>query len=178
MPRIPYLAAIVAAGAGLLFGSASLRSGAQSGEPAATGHDFVGSWRLTFDTPLGASQSLLTVMADGSVIFSGRPVSPATGGAPVIFSSSAHGAWEQTGPKAAAATWVGLVSNGEGAFLAVVTDSMEATLGADGNSWQGSYSATVADPDGNVLYEGGSTVKATRITVQPLASPAAGTPTA
>ncbi len=67
---------------------------------------------------------------------------------------------------------------GEGNFLAAVTDSIEATLSADGNAWSGSYSATVADPDGNVLYVGGATVWATRITVQPLATPTAGTPAA
>jgi hypothetical protein len=70
-----------------------------------------------------------------------------------------------------------LVTDGEGNFLAIVTDSVEATLGADGTSWRGTYSATVADPAGNVLYVGGAMVEATRITVQPLATPAAGTPT-
>jgi hypothetical protein len=52
---------------------------------------------------------------------------------------------------------------------------VEATLSADANSWSGSYSATVADPDGNVLYVGSGTVQATRIAVQPLATPI-GTP--
>jgi hypothetical protein len=122
---------------------------------------------------MGPSQSLLTVMADGTVLFSGRPVSPAAGSNPTTFSSAAHGAWEPTGPDTAATTWVGLVTDGEGNFLAVVTDSVEATLDAGGDAWSGSYSASVADPDGNVLYVGGSTVEATRITVQPLATPAA-----
>jgi hypothetical protein len=178
MLRVPFVAAVIAAAAGaLFFGSDQLRSDAQVPSPSTGGHAFIGSWRLTFDTPLGASQSLLTVMADGTVVFTGRPVSPATESAPVIFSSSAHGAWEQTGLTTAAATWVGLVSDGEGNFLAVVTDSVKATLAVDGNAWSGAYSATVAYPNGNVLYVGGSTVEATRITVQPLATPA-GTPTA
>jgi hypothetical protein len=150
----------------------------QTGTPPAEGQGFVGAWRLTFETPTGASQSLLTVMADGTVVFSGRPVSPAYGGNPVTFGSAGHGAWEQPGPTAAAITWVGLVTDGEGNLLAIVTDSVAANLGADGDSWSGSYSATVADPDGKVLYVGGATVQAARITVQPLARPQAGTPTA
>ena len=179
MRRVPFFAAVLpVAAAALVLGSAQLRTGAQTGTPSAASQDFVGAWHLTFDTPVGASQSLLTVMADGTVLFSGRPVSPAAGGFPVIFSSAGHGAWHQTGPTTAATTWVGLVSDGEGNFLAAVTDSVEATLGADGDSWSGSYSATVADPSGNILYVGGATVRATRITVQPLATLAAGTPPA
>ena len=176
MRRVPFLAALLAVAAAGVLVSAQLRTHAQTGTPAPADQGFVGAWRLTFDTPTGPSQSLLTVMADGTLLFSGRPVSPAAGGFPVIFSSAGHGAWHQTGPTTAAATWVGLVTDGEGNFLAVVTDSVEATLNADGNSWSGHYSASVADPDGNILYVGGATVQATRITVQPLATPAAATP--
>jgi hypothetical protein len=179
MRRVPFFAALLpVATAALVLGSAQLRTGAQTGTPSAAGHGFVGAWRLTFDTPLGPSKSLLTVVADGTLLFSGRPVSPAAGETPVTFSSAGHGVWKQTGPTTAATTWVGLVTDGEGNFLAIATDSVEATLGADGNSWSGRYSATVADPDGNVLYVGGATVQATRLTVQPLAPPAAGTPAA
>ena len=177
MRRVPFFAALLPVAAVLVLGSGQLRTGAQRGTPSAADHGFAGAWRLTFDTPLRPSQSLLTVMADGTVLFSGRPVAPAAGETPVTFSSAGHGVWEQTGPTTAATTWVGLVTDGEGNFLAIVTDSVEATLGADGNVWSGSYSATVADPSGQVLYVGGATVRATRITVQPLATPA-GTPTA
>ena len=177
MRRVPFLAALLAVAAAVVLGSTQLRTGAQTGTPAPTDQGYVGAWRLTFDTPTGPSQSLLTVMADGTLLFSGRPVSPAAGGFPVIFSSAGHGAWHHTGPTTAAATWVGLVTDGEGTLLAAVTDSVEATLDTDGNSWSGHYSATVADPEGAILYVGGATVQATRITVQPLATPAAATAT-
>ena len=176
MLRVPFFAAVLTAAA-LVLGSAQLRTGAQPGTPSAAGQDFVGTWRATFDTPVGPSQSLLTLMADGTLLFSGRPVKSAAAGAPVTFSSAGHGVWQQTGPTTAATTWEGFVTDAQGNFLAIATDSVEATLGAGGNSWSGAYSATVADPDGNVLFVGDGTVQATRLTVQPLATPV-GTPAA
>ena len=178
MRRVPLVAGGLLAIAVAVLCSPQLQSSAQSGTPVAVERGFVGAWRVTFETPTGPSQSLLTVMADGTLLFSGRPVSPAGGGFPVIFSSTAHGAWEMTGPATAGMTWVGLVTDGEGALLAEVTDSVEATLDPGGNAWSGAYSATVNDPDGNALYVGGATVRAERITVQPLATPAAATPVA
>lgn len=176
MSRAPLLATLLPIAAALTFGAVQLRSSAQTATPAAANQSFVGAWRLTFDTPAGPSHSLLTVMADGTLLFSGRPVSPATGSFPVIFSSAAHGVWQQgAGIGEAAFTWVGLVTDGEGTLLAEVTDSVEATLSPAGGTWSGRYSATVVDPSGNVLYVGGATVEAARITVQPLATPA-GTP--
>ena len=173
-----FLAPLLAVAAALVFGSAPLRTGAQTGTPSAAGQGFVGAWRLTFETPLGPSQSLLTVMADGTVLFSGLPVKPAAGDVPVTFVSAGHGTWRQTDSTTTETTWVGFVTDAQGTFLAIATDSVQATLGADRNSWSGPYSATVADPDGNVLFVGGGRVHATRIIVQPLATPAAGTPTA
>lgn len=179
MCRVLFLAAgLAVAAATTMLGGSHLAGGAAPATPLAVERGLVGAWRLTFDTPTGPSQSLLTVMADGTLLFSGRPVSPAAGGFPVIFSSTAHGAWRATGPSGAAMTWVGLVTDGEGTLLAVVTDSVEASLDATGNAWRGSYSATIDDPDGNELYVGGATVRAERITVQPLATPAAATPAA
>ena len=108
MRRVPFLATVLSvAAAALVLGSAPLRTSAQTGTPTATGQtgqSFVGARRLTFDTPAGASRSLLTVSADGTLLFSGRPVSPAAGDFPIIFSSAGHGAWQQTGPTTAAAT--------------------------------------------------------------------------
>ena len=177
--RVPFLAAVLAvAGGAAVFGSAPLRRGTQAATPPAAGQSFVGAWRLTFDTPFADSQSLLTVPADGTVLFSGRPARPAAEGVPVTFVSAGHGVWQQTGPTTAATTWVGFVSDGQGNCLATATDSVQATLDADGDAWSGSYSATVADPSGAVIFVGSGTVQAMRITVQPLATPAAGMPVA
>lgn len=167
----PFLA--VAVVAALILVSPNLRAGAQTGTPPTAAQGFVGAWRLSTQTPFGASQTLVTVMADGTVLASDRPVLPGSAGFPVSFTSAAHGAWHQTGPTTAAATWVEFVSDGQGNFLVTVTDSVEMTLGADGNAWSGPFSSTSADPTGKVLFVGGGTVQAARITVQPLATPAA-----
>jgi hypothetical protein len=137
------------------------------------GRDFVGAWRLTSQTPSGTSESLITFTDDGTVLFSGRPVAPTGGDPPVVFIGTGHGAWEQTGPDIAAASFVVFITDGEGNFLWVVTDSVEMTLDPDGASWSGPYSSTTADPAGNILNVSPGTAEARRITVQPLATPAA-----
>ena len=173
MRRVPFLATLLAVAAAFVLGPAGPRTGAQDATPAAAGAGFVGAWRLTSETPAGASQGLLTLHADGTVAFSGRPVAPTGGEPPVAFIGTGHGAWEQTGPDTAAASFVVFIADGEGNFLWVVTDSVEMTLGSDGASWSGPYSSTTADPAGNVLFISPGTAEATRITVQPLATPAA-----
>ncbi len=114
-------------------------------------------------------------MTDGTVLFSDRPSLPGGAGFPVTFISAAHGVGQATGPDTAAATWVVFVSDGEGTCLVTVTDSVEVTLGADGTSFSGQFSSTSTDPAGAVLFVGEGTVEGTRITVEPLAIPAAGT---
>jgi hypothetical protein len=172
MRRVSFLAVFLAA-AVLALGSVQLGTSAQTGTPPAAGQGFVGAWRLTSETPAGASQGLLTLMADGTVVFSGRPVAPTGGDPPVAFIGTGHGAWEQTGPTTAAASFVVFITDGEGNFLWVVTDSVEMTLDPDGTSWSGLYSSTTADPSGNVLFIAPGTAEATRIVVQPLATPVA-----
>lgn len=172
MRRVPVLTAFVIV-AVLALGTLRLGSGAQTGTPSAADGSFVGAWHLTTETPFGASQSLITLMADGTILFSDRPVFPGDAGFPVTHFSAGHGTWVQTGPDTAAATWVFFMTDGDGNFLGVVTDSAEMTLGADGTSWSGPFSSSTADPTGNVLFVGGGTVHASRITIQPLATPVA-----
>jgi hypothetical protein len=175
MSRVPFLTALlaVAVAAAFVLGSAQLRTGAQGATAAAAGGGFVGAWRITSQNPAGASQGLLTLMADGTVVFSGRPAAPTGGDPPVVFINAGPGAWERTGPTTAAASFTVFIADGAGNFLWVVTDSVEMTLGADGNSWSGPYSSTTADPSGNVLAVVPGTAEATRIVVQPVATPVA-----
>jgi hypothetical protein len=111
-------------------------------------------------------------MDDGTVVFSPRPAAPA-GEPPVVFISTGHGAWEPTGPDTASASFTVFITDADGDFLWVVTDSVEMTLSPDGSSWSGPYSSTTADPDGNVLGSAPGEAEATRITLQPLATPEA-----
>lgn len=167
------LLAVVIAAATLVLGSTPIRTGAQSSTPSTAVQDFVGAWHLTTETPFGASQSLITLTSDGTVLFTDRPSYPGGAGFPVTFISTAHGAWEQTGPTTAAATWVEFMTDEEGNFLGIITDSIEVSLAPDGTSWSGPFSSTTTDPSGNVLFVGTGTVEAGQITVQPLASPIA-----
>jgi hypothetical protein len=180
MRRVPFAVALLAVAvvAAVSLGPAQPRTDAQAGTPMA-GQGFVGAWRLTTQTPFGASQSLVTLMADGTMLFSDRPSQPGGAGFPVTFISAGHGAWHATGPNTAAATWVEFVTDGKGDFLAVVTGSVVMTLGADGTSWSGPFSSTTTDPAGKILFVGTGTVeRAARITVQPLATPPAASPPA
>jgi hypothetical protein len=175
MRRAPVLAVLLAIAVAAVFvlGSAQPHARAQDATPAAASGGFAGAWRLASETPSGASQGLLTLGADGTVIFSGRPAAPTGGEPPVAFISAGHGAWEQTGADTAAASFTVFIADGAGNFLWVVTDSVEMTLGPDGNAWRGPYSSTTADPSGNVLFIAPGTAEAKRITVQPLATPLA-----
>jgi hypothetical protein len=175
MRRVPFIAVLVVIALATVFilGAAPLGTRALDGTPTAAGQGFTGAWHLTTQNPAGDNQSLLTLGADGTVIFSAAPAHPGTGGFPVTFISTGHGAWEQTGPTTAAASFTVFITDGDGNFLAVVTDSVEMTLGADRNSWSGPYSSTTADPNGNVFNVAPGTAEAERITLQPIATPAA-----
>ena len=179
MRRVWVLAAFVACGVVLavVLGPGRLRTDAQGGTPPAAGRGFVGSWLLTVPGTAPA-HSLATVMADGTLIDSDPPVFPAGGGAPVTFHSAGQGVWRQTGPTTAAATFVDVVADAQGNYLGSETISERWTLGADGDSFGGRFSVRAVDPSGKVVSQVGGTVQGTRITLQPMGTPAAGTPAA
>lgn len=152
---------------------APVRTGAQATDPPDLDPRFAGAWHLTTSTPFGASQSLITFSADGTVLFTDRPAFPGAEGFPVTLISTAHGSWEQTGPTTAAATWVAFMTDADGNFLGIITGSVEVTMNEDGSGWNGPFSSLTTDPAGNALYAGTGSVEASRITVQPLATPIA-----
>lgn len=162
-----------------VVGPGQFRTGAQGGTPTAAGQSFVGSWRLTVSSPGSPStQSLTTITADGTLLDSDQPVSPGGGGFPTTVSSTGHGVWQQIGTGTAAISFVELVTDTQGTFLATVTINAQVTLSADGNAFGGPYTVTGVDPKGKVLFQGTGTVQATRITIQPMGTPTAGTPAA
>jgi hypothetical protein len=181
MRRIPVLIAFLAIMlvTSLVLGFGPFQTNAQDSTPIATGHGFVGSWRLTATVPGSPStQSLDTFMADGTYLDSDLPVPAGAGGEAVTISTAGHGVWQPTGANTAQVTFVDLVSDLQGNFLTVETISIQATLGADGNTFSGIFSVSVADPSGKVVAEVTGTVQGTRITLEPIEVTPTGSPAA
>jgi len=109
----------------------------------------------------------MTCNADGTLISSPLPVEPQLGSPDaVLFVSSGHGVWETTGPDTGRCTFVGMAANGQGHPFGSATINSTATLGPDGQSFAGSYHATISDPEGSIMATEDGTVKATRIVVE------------
>lgn len=174
MPAILVVTVIAA----LVLGPGPVRTGAQGNTPS-VGASVVGAWRLTV-TSAGrpATQSLATFSSDGTLINSDQPISPAGDGQPATISSVGHGVWHQAGATTVQLTFVELVTDLQGRFLGTTTVSAQLTLGADGQNFRGPFTVTVADPSGKVLFTGTGAVQATRIAIQPMATPTAGSPAA
>jgi hypothetical protein len=129
---------------------------------------FIGSWRLTIMPAQGTPvPALMTCCADGTLISSSLPVEPALGSpVDVLYVSSCHGTWEATGPDTGRCTFVGLAANGQGQPFGSATITSNVTLGSDGQTFTGSYHATVADPEGTTMATEDGLVQATRIAVE------------
>lgn len=174
---IAFLVIMLVTSLGLGFGP--FQTMAQDSTPMATSNGFVGSWRLTATVPGSPStQSLDTFMADGTYLDSDLPVPAGAGGEAVTISTAGHGVWQPTGATTAQVTFVDLVSDLQGNFLTSETISLQATLGADGNTFSGIFSVSVADPSGKIVAEVTGTVQGTRITLQPITASPTGSPAA
>jgi len=143
-------------------------------------HPIVGSWRLSLAGTGAMDQEdvLDTFTADGTVLASVKPVSPAPPGAPFgqIFASLMHGNWMVVGPNQVALTLVRLQTDESGNYLGTVTVPAVAEVSSDGQGLSGSFTYDVADPSGNVVASGDGTLEGTRLAVQPMGTPASGTP--
>jgi len=162
MHGIPVLAVLLL---GLLAADHSLVTSDQVASPMA-GQGFVGSWRLTVsEAQAPPFLALGTFGADGTVVVSPPPVVPAAphGPAIVVHTSAGHGAWEATGPDTAIVTFMLLAADAEGNPFAIRTVRASLTLDADGQSIDGEFEATIADPAGNVMATESGVIRATRI---------------
>ncbi len=94
----------------MTFGATGLLATAQDDAAAMAAHPIVGSWRvnLTVDGAMDQENVLSTFTADGTVLASVKPVSPAPPGAPFgqTFASLMHGNWTVVGPNQVALTLV------------------------------------------------------------------------
>ena len=145
-------------------------------------HPIVGSWRVSLAVTGAMDQegALNTFSADGTVLASVKPVSPAPPGASFgqVFASLMHGNWTVVGPNQVALTIVRLQTDESGNYLGTVSSTGVAEVSSDGQGLSGSFTYDVADPAGNVVASGTGTLEGTRLEVQPMGTPPAGTPVA
>lgn len=129
---------------------------------------FVGTW-LTTVSPRGRAPlpSLTTYGADGTLIVSRPPVSPApTGGdASPIVSSTGQGVWAWTGARTIAIVVVFLQTDQDGHALGSQTIRGTDQLAPDGQTFSGVGTLTVSDPQGHVLATSTVTARGTRLTL-------------
>lgn len=161
MYRATYFVALLA---GVLVGLMGAgRSGpgmaAHQGEPAPDGHEFVGSWRLSFLEGPAIQPGLATFHADGTFLMSILPVVPAGPGLDrVLHPSPCHGTWAAAGQGSSIVTCVTVYANSDGTHQSTATITAtfqhDPALGAFG----GGYRVKIVDPDGTTLAEGGAPI--------------------
>jgi hypothetical protein len=165
---------------GLLAAGRAGPTVAQDATPTADGQGFVGSWQVTVSFAQGPpGKSVGSVDADGTIVVSIPPVMPHPG-APgeVLFSSSAHGAWEAAGRDSAIASFVGLLADGQGNLFGTATLHASITLDPDGQTFSGSNMVTIADTAGNTVATRPGTIQGTRILAAAPEMPDGATPAA
>jgi len=171
---------VAAVGAALGLGSRVGRAAAQDARSEMAKHPIVGSWWviLAGTGAMDQESALDTFTADGTVLVSVKPVSPAPPGAPFgqIFASLMHGNWMVVGPNQVALTLVRLQTDESGNYLGTVTVPAVGEVSSDGQGLSGSFTYDVADPSGNVVASGTGTLEGTRLAVQPMGTPTSGTP--
>ena len=181
MRRISVLLSVIAVAlVGLVIPGHVGHTTAQDATPDPGRHPIVGSWQVTITLvtgPMVPVPDLVTFAADGTMLNSVQPVSPAPPGAPfsLIFAGLGHGNWTATGPGAAAWTFVRLQTDENGNYLGPVTARGAAEVSADGRRVSGPFTYDVADPAGNVVASGQGTFEGTLIAVEPMGTPMAGT---
>jgi hypothetical protein len=182
LSRRTALGRVAAVGAALGFTTRLSSAAAQDARSEMAKHPIVGSWRVNLAVTGAMDQaiSLGTYTADGTVLVSVKPVSPAPPGAAFgqIFASLMHGNWTVVGPNQVALTLVRLQTDESGNYLGTVTVPAVGEVSGDGQGLSGSFTYDVADPAGNVVASGTGTLEGTRLEVQPMGMPPAGTPVA
>jgi hypothetical protein len=193
LSRRTALGRVAAVGAALGFTTRLSSAAAQDARSEMAKHPIVGSWWVSLASTGAMDQESLastgamdqesvldTFTADGTVLASVKPVSPAPPGAAFgqTFASLMHGTWTVAGPNQVALTLVRLQTDESGNYLGTVTVPAVGEVSSDGQGLSGSFTYDVADPAGNVVASGTGTFEGTRLEVQPMGTPPAGTPVA
>jgi hypothetical protein len=133
------------------------------------GHPLVGAWVIDVSAEAPGQPQEATVAPNVTVFTDEGIVLNAAPGA-----GTDVGAWEATGPRTAALTFVGLIQEEGFAGSVVIRATVE--VDAAGETFSGPYSYTVVAADGTVADAGRDTSRGVRIPVEPVE--AEGTPPA
>ena len=153
--------------AGLVAAGAADDGQGHAATPAATaGHPAIGTWLIDWGGDPASPPGLVVLAADGTVVEL-LPDAPGRG--------DGAGAWAPTGPRTAAATVVFQLVDDAGTYGGVV--KFRATIEVDGSGTRFTlpYAVEMIAPDGTARFAGQGTATATRVTVEAMATPLAGT---
>ena len=167
------LGAVVAALAGA---GRSSGTRAQDGTPAAAGHPLVGSWEVVIDFEgAGAPEliSLVTYTTDGVVLVANAGQLPGLPPASGLFFTEGHGAWTATGERTADASFRFLVLDQTGGLAGTSVTRTRIEVNPAGDAYGGTFALDTLTPEGNSMGAGRGTLRATRIGVESLGTPAA-----
>ena len=135
---------------------------ADSGEDA---NSLTGSWRMNlhFTTPSEAD-----LLALGSFTKEGTFIGSlqGDGAGPGPTETPAYGVWAKTGATAFAVRAHTIQAGADSSLLGLSTLTMQLTLDAKSNQLSGTWQFQTVDPLGNITFQSGGTLTATRILVE------------
>jgi hypothetical protein len=165
---VPFLVVAVGLLGSLAVGAPGPSVGAQDATtpvPLAD-HPLVGSWLVAVADNPARPQTLNTFWADGNALFT------------VANGTTFQGTWAATGPRTAALTLYAIASPpGEDPIGLVRISSSYNEVAETGDTFRGEAVIETIDYDGTVLESFPVSVVGTRVTLHPVGTPAAGTPT-
>ena len=132
----------------------------------------IGSW-LVAGTPNGAPTAppriLVSFTKDGVALRTApvRQTAPPALGGGTMISGTTHGGWTRLGGRTFALTFVGLLFDEAGAFLATQRVRVAAEVNPADDSFSGPYQTDFLAADGKVLASVTGMVRGTRIAVEP-----------
>lgn len=88
--------------------------------------------------------------------------------APPVFGSPGHGAWESTGERSFAATFLVLKYDAKGTAQGMTKVRGGGTITEDGNAYSGAGNFEIFDVNGKLIYSAHFTIQAKRIRVEPV----------
>ena len=144
-----------------------LAAGATAQSARATkANDLTGAWKYSAGgaegDPLPPFIGLMAFARGGVLMESGQ------GEVNEPTSTPGYGAWEKTGPRTYATTFLHIWYRPDNSLIGILKVRLSITLDETGTQFDGVGPYSVTDPDGNVLISGQATAHGERITVEPV----------